>query len=97
MNTQDILFIVLAVSAAVLTGFLAWFLYYLIAIVRDLRRTATIIHDKVTELGEILDSIRVKIGDTVSTLSLLTQVVTGIAERWRQRRSKRTSKDSDQE
>ncbi len=95
MTTQDVLFSVLALCAAVLTAFLAWFLYYLIAIVRDLRETSKLLHEKVSEVSAILDSIREKIGDTVSTLSILTQVVTGLADRWRQRRAKRNAKESD--
>ncbi|MBI4089939.1 MAG: hypothetical protein HY421_00885 [Candidatus Kerfeldbacteria bacterium] len=93
MSTQDILFIVLAVCAAVLTGFAAWLLYYLVGIFRDLRQTSRAIHAKVEQLSSILDSIRARIGDTVSTLTLLTQVISKVAGSWKARRSKRSSSD----
>lgn len=97
MTPHNILLIVLTVCIAVLTGFFAWFLYYLIAIVRDLRQTTHILHEKVEQVGTILDAIREKIGDSVSTLTILTQVVTKLTERWQQRRAKRSSKSSDEE
>jgi len=97
MTPHNILLIVLTVCIAVLTGFIAWFLYYLVAIVRDLRQTSRVLHEKVEQLGTILDAIRERISDSVSTLSILTQVVSKVAERWQQRRSKRSSKASDGE
>jgi len=97
MTPHNILLIALTICIAILTGFMAWFLYYLIAIVRDLRQTSRILHEKVGQLGTILDAIRERIGDSVSTLSLLTQIVSKVADRWQQRRSKRSSKTSDEE
>lgn len=93
MTTQDILFIVLAVCAAVLTGFAAWLLYYLVGIFRDFRQTTQAIHEKIEQLSTILDSIRERIGDTVSTLSMLTQVISKVAGAWKARRSQRSSSD----
>ncbi len=95
MTPHNILLVVLTVCIAVLTGFMAWFLYYLIAIVRDLRQTTHVLHEKVEELGTILDAIRERIGDSVSALSVLTQIVSKVADRWQQRRSKRPSKSTD--
>ncbi len=97
MTPHNILLIVLTVCISILTGFMVWFLYYLIAIVRDLRQTSRILHEKVEQLGTILDAIREKIGDSVSTLSILTQIVSKVADRWQQRRTKRSSKSSDGE
>lgn len=92
MTTQDILYIVLAVSAAVLTAFLAWLLYYVIAIVRDLRQTSRAIHEKVDQVGRILESIKERIGDSVSALSLLTELLSKLVGGWKRRRVKRSEK-----
>ncbi len=93
MTTQDILYIVLAVSAAVLTAFLARLLYYVIAIVRDLRQTSRAIHDKVDEVGRILESIKERIGDSVSVLSLLTELLSKLVGGWKRRRAKRSAEE----
>lgn len=94
MNTRDILNIALTLSAVTVTVFLAWLMYYLIAIVRDLRLTTRAIHEKVDQVGTILDAIRERIGDTVSTLSVLTQIIGKISERWHEKRAKRSNKNS---
>lgn len=96
MSARDILFIVLAISAATLTAFLAWLLYYLIAIVRDLRQTSRAIHEKVDQVGTILESIKERISDSASTLSILTQVISKAAGSWRKRKAARTAKESDE-
>lgn len=97
MDTRDILNIALALSAVTITVFLAWLLYLTIAIVRDLRQTSRAIHEKVDQVGVILDSIRERIGDTVSTLTMLTQVIGKISERWREKKAKRSTKNSSDE
>lgn len=87
MEIKDILFLVLALSAAVLTAFMAWFLYYLIAIVRDLRETSKLVHDKVNQVGDILNVVKDRLTDSVSALSILTSVVSKVAGAWQERRS----------
>ncbi len=90
MSSRDILFIALALSALIITGFLAWFLYYLIAIVRDLRQTTKLLHQKINEVGAILESIKERISESVSVLSLLTNVISTLAEKFRIRRAKQS-------
>jgi len=96
MSSQDILNLVLALSAATLTGFMCWFLFYLIGIVRDLRETTRLVHDKVSQVGEILNAMKDRLTDSVSALSILTGVISKIASSWQQRRkSKRSRETSD--
>lgn len=90
MTTKDIFYLVLSLSIAVFTVFAVWFLYYLIAIVRELRKTSRSIHEKVEELGGILHTIKDRMSDSVSALSLLTNVISKLVSNWQARRSKRT-------
>lgn len=94
MSSRDILFIALALSALTITGFLAWFLYYLVAIVRDLRQTTKLLHEKVSEVGTILESIKERISESVSVLSLLTNAISTMVEKFRTRRAKRSGHDA---
>lgn len=97
MVARDILFLVLATCAVVLTAFVAWFLFYLVAIVRDLRSATRAVHEKVDQVGSILEAIKERIGDSASAIALLTQVVTKVAGSWRARRSRRSSSDQPDE
>lgn len=94
MSSRDILFIALSVCAVTLTVFSVWFLYYLISIVRDLRRTTQLLHDKVEQLGELLGMIKDRISDSAAALSLLTSIIGKIAGSWQDRRKKRSSSKS---
>lgn len=90
MEPKDILFIVLSVCAAILTGFFVWLLYYLIAILRDLRETTKLLHEKVEQVGGILESIKERISESVSVLSLLTTIISKVADGIRNRRTRQT-------
>ncbi|MBI4092636.1 MAG: hypothetical protein HY420_01800 [Candidatus Kerfeldbacteria bacterium] len=89
MTTKDILYIVLSLSILAATVVVVWFFAYLIGIVRELRKITKSIHEKIDGVGGILESIKERISDSASALSLLTQVVARIGGAWRQRRSKR--------
>jgi len=91
MESRDILNMVLAISAAVLTVFIATLLYYVIRIFKDLRETTRAVHDKVEEVGTILNAIRERISESTSTLGLMAQVIAKVARTWRGRRSKKTA------
>lgn len=97
MTITNILFIILGVCAVVLTGFGAWFLYELIAIVRDFRETTKAIHDKVEEVGSVVSSIRQRLEDSTSMLSVLTKVISKIATAWQSKRSRKRTSSTDDE
>lgn len=95
MNTRDILNIVLAICAVVFTGFFAMFFYYLVQIVRDLRKTSQAIHEKVEQVGGILQSVRDRLSDSVSALSILTSIIGKLASSWQQRRTSKRTRAAD--
>jgi uncharacterized protein YoxC len=97
METQDILNTILAVAIGVFTVFLCLFFYYLILIVRDLRKTTKTIHERVEEIGTILHAIKERVADSASALSMLANVISNIAGKWKQKRSKRSKTESGDE
>ena len=94
MPTRDTLNIVLALSSAVITVFLAWFLYYLIAIMKDLRETSRAVHDKVNQVGVILQTVKDHLSNSVSALTMLTNVISKIAGSWQQRRKAKRTRET---
>lgn len=102
MESRDILFLTLAVCAAVLTGFVAWFLFYLVKIFRTVTSTVEDFRDRLRTIDEILQTIREKL---TSTHLQLTAVAAGLKEligwyinrRAKRRASTRASDTSDEE
>lgn len=102
MDSRDILFYTLALAAALVAGFFAWFTYYLIKIIRTVSRTVEDFRDRLATIDEILQTIKEKITSThvqLTTLAAgLTQLLSFFANRRSKRRSStRASQSSDEE
>lgn len=101
MESRDILFITLAVCAAVVTGFFAWFMFYLVKIFRTVTATVDDFRDRLRTIDEILQTIKDKL---TSTHLQLTTLATGLKEllgwfmlrRQRRRPNTRASANADE-
>ncbi len=102
MDARDILFLTLALCAAILTGFTAWFMYYLVKIFRTVTATVEDFRDRLRTIDEILQTIREKLSSTHLQLTALAaglkQLLGFFASRRAQRRSStRASETTDED
>ncbi len=79
-NSQDILFLALALCAVWLTAFLAWFLYYAIMSVRQLYQAIRQVKSKIEAVDEIITMVREKISASTSYLTLIVAGVKKVTE-----------------
>ena len=91
MDSRDILFITLAICAAVLTGMTAWFLTYVIRILRNLSGVVEDFRDRLRTIDEILHTIQDKISSTHLQLSVLATGLKELIGFFASRRAKRRS------
>ncbi|MFH1192163.1 MAG: hypothetical protein V1655_01685 [bacterium] len=79
-TTKDILFLVIAFCVLLLTIFLAWLLYYFIAIIRDVRKLTKSIEDKVEKTGAVIDLIKNKVDSSATHFILLVEAIKQIVK-----------------
>lgn len=85
-TSQDLLFVVLAFCALWITVFLSWFLYYLIAILRDTEKVVHAVQCAVEKVDELAHMAHQKFERSATSVTLIAQalkelVVWGIRER----------------
>jgi hypothetical protein len=100
--SKDILNYTLAGSAAVLTFFMAWILYYVVSMIRDVRTVMRDIARAVEKLNSVLDFTKEKVASAASLIPLVIKGVEKGMEFMKSRREqkqkkqqKRSHKDSD--
>lgn len=91
MDARDILFLTLALCAAVLTVFTAWFMYYLVKIFRTVTATVEDFRDRLRTIDEILQTIKDKLSSTHVQLSALAAGVKTLIGFFADRQAKRRS------
>ncbi|MBI3115150.1 MAG: hypothetical protein HYZ09_01495 [Candidatus Kerfeldbacteria bacterium] len=100
-TTQDILFLVLAASAAVLTFFIVWFLSTLIRILRSVANTINSIEERIRRADEVIRLVRDKLHDSTLALTALSKTVATVVryftEKQRKAKRKATDEDADEE
>ncbi|MFH0950859.1 MAG: hypothetical protein V1765_00080 [bacterium] len=73
--SQDILYLVLAFCVLWLTVFLIWFVYYLIASIRQFYLVTKAVKKKVDEVDEIMQMLKNRIERSSSYLSIIVDGV----------------------
>lgn len=79
-DSQDVLFLALALCALWLTAFFAWFLYYAIMSVRQIYQAVKQIKSKIDAVDEIITMIREKISASTSYLTLIVAGVRKVVD-----------------
>jgi len=79
-NSQDVLFLVLALCALWLTAFLAWFLFYAIMTVKQGYQAVRQIKSKIDAVDEIITLVREKITSTASYMGIIISGVRKVIE-----------------
>lgn len=74
-TSNDLLNIALTIFIGVLTFFICWCIYYLISIIRDVKKITKDASGKLKKVDEIIDKIHDKIDKTSSNIGLLTELV----------------------
>lgn len=85
-TSKDLLFVVLAFCALWITVFLSWFLYYLIAILRDTEKVVHAVQCAVEKVDELAHLAHQKFERSAASMALIAQalkelIVWGIKER----------------
>lgn len=85
-TSKDLLFVVLAFCALFLTVFVAWLLYYVIAIVRDAESLVRQVRGAVTKVDQLAHAAQEKMERSAASFTLIAQavkelIVWGIQER----------------
>ncbi|MFA6197673.1 MAG: hypothetical protein WC734_00765 [Patescibacteria group bacterium] len=93
-TSKDILFWVIALSVAVLTGFLCWFLYYMISIIREANSVIKEVETKVRSFGELIDAIKEKFTNSSAYFGLLIKSLTSLISYVQERRTKKRNASS---
>lgn len=88
-SMKDALFLALTVATVVLTFFLAWFLYYLVSIIRQANGVMKEVSASIEKVREILDTIKDAIHQSTSHLGLIVTAVKQLASFYNKRRHKR--------
>ncbi|MFH0840732.1 MAG: hypothetical protein V1865_01980 [bacterium] len=74
-HSREILYIVLAFSVLWISVFLIWFVYYLIATIRDFRKAAQGAKNIVKKIDAIVDLIKKKVETHANYLSMIIEGV----------------------
>lgn len=82
-TSQDILFLVIAASVAVITVLIAWVLVYLIIIIKETREALREIRSQIDRFFQAIEGLKLKFQSTTSTLSLLVEQIRGGVELFR--------------
>ncbi|MDD5291085.1 MAG: hypothetical protein PHZ04_03125 [Patescibacteria group bacterium] len=91
-DSKDLLYVVLAFCILWLTIFLAWFIYYLVMIMRQAYRIVKETREKINKVDEILKSLKEKIEHSASYLVLISDGVKKLVEVIKERSEERKEK-----
>lgn len=94
MNTRDILFISLAISALVATGFWVWLLWYIIRTFKSISNLIESFKERLNLIDNILRTIHDKLTSTHTQLSMLAEGVKQAVTFINNRRNKKGAKSS---
>jgi len=94
-TSNDLLLVVLAFCLLWLTIFLAWSIYYLAMIMRQVYFTIKEMRDRIKKVDQLLDSLKEKIDHSTSHLMLigegikkLVELVKERSEKWGEKKKK---------
>lgn len=89
MDSRDVLFLTLAVCAAVLTAGSAWLLYYLVRIIRTVAAAVDDFRQRLATIDGILQTIKDKLSSTHLQLAALAAGLKQLISFFASRRVKR--------
>lgn len=97
-SSRDILNLTLALSAAVLTFFICWLLYYVVSIFRDMRNVVRDVTKTIEKFNSVLDFAKEKISSVSAVFPLVIKATEKIIETvgaFREKRKARRTADKD--
>lgn len=97
-SSRDILNLTLALSAAVLTFFICWLLYYIVSIFRDMRNVVRDVTKTIEKFNSVLDFAKEKISSVSAVFPLVIKATEKIIETvgaFKEKRQARRTADKD--
>jgi len=86
-TSRDILNLVIALVVLMVGGGLAWLIYLIVAMMRDVRHATRSFKEKVEALDGLLDLLREKIEKSASYIGILVDLVSKLVSHFRDNRS----------
>ncbi len=90
-TSKDILNLVLAFSIVGVSVFICWFLYYIIASIKKLHDTFSLLQKALQSFNELVDNAKKKLKDSSTHLKLIGMLVQKVVEEIKDRSKKRKS------
>jgi len=87
-SSKDILFIVIAFCVLLLTIFIVWLLYYVIAVIRDARKVIKGMEEIVSKVESAVDFIKKKLDSSAGHIMILGEAVKQIMKFAMEKRAK---------
>lgn len=79
-SSKDVLFIILAFCALLFTVFICWFIYYLIAMVKNAYKVTNSIKAKLDLVEDVLKAAKNKLNSTANYISILMSGVEKVVD-----------------
>jgi len=79
-DSKDLLFVVIAFCALWLTVFMAWLIYYLAMIMRQVFQITKEMRERINKIDELIKTLKEKIEHSASYLVLISEGVKKIAD-----------------
>jgi predicted PurR-regulated permease PerM len=94
-SSKDILFLALTVAVVILTFFFAWFLYYLVSIIRQAHSMMKDVSASLAKLHAILDTLKDTISRSTSHLGLIVEAVKQLTGLYLRRKKRGSTEDGE--
>lgn len=93
-DTQDLFFLILAISVGVLTFFMAWLLWYIVSMLRTASHVIQSVDEKLRLIEDILHSLKENVGNGSAALMLLTKTVARLVHYGVEKKNARKAKNT---
>lgn len=94
-SSKDLLFISLAFCAIIFTAFVCWFIYYMIAIVKNAYKITKSVQEKIALIDEILQAIKNKVNRAGNFLSVAITGLEKVVNYVQKKKEKQSSTDNE--
>ncbi|NTU99242.1 hypothetical protein HGA64_04545 [Candidatus Falkowbacteria bacterium] len=91
-TSHDVLNLTLAFCALLLSALIAWFIYYMVMVVREMFKAVHGVNEKIEKAGAVIDSLKEKIEHSTSYLLLIGEGVKKLVEVMSKAKAKKKSK-----
>lgn len=93
-HSQDILHLTISFSVLIIACLLAWLLFYIISIIKDLRNILNRTKDTITAAQETVSSLKKKIDETSIQFKFILEGIKTLTDWLKEKKSDKSKSDS---